>query len=101
MQRQSVEWRGGLHTPHYLNPRQSGFAMLLPYVRPIPYAPVWPGFALNTAFYGAAWYGVLFAPGVVRRSLRRRRGACVGCGYDLRATETGVCPECGAGESSE
>jgi hypothetical protein len=27
--------------------------------------------------------------------LRRRRGLCVKCGYDLRATESGKCPECG------
>ena len=31
----------------------------------------------------------------VRRSRRRRRGACLKCGYDLTGNETGVCPECG------
>ncbi|MEM9251871.1 MAG: hypothetical protein AAGB29_05935 [Planctomycetota bacterium] len=29
-----------------------------------------------------------------RRAVRRRRGLCVRCGYDLRGS-TGACPECG------
>jgi len=31
-----------------------------------------------------------------RRRVRLRTGRCAGCGYDLRATDTGRCPECGA-----
>ena len=31
----------------------------------------------------------------MRRSYRERRGFCLNCGYDLRASE-GKCPECGA-----
>ena len=30
-----------------------------------------------------------------RTRLRRRRGLCVACAYDLRADVSGVCPECG------
>lgn len=45
----------------------------------------------------------LFAPfptfalirGPVRRWRRRRRGLCVGCGYNLTGNVSGVCPECG------
>src|SRR5687767_2199488 len=36
---------------------------------------------------------------LVARARRRRRlgaGQCVGCGYDLTANASGVCPECGA-----
>ncbi len=63
----------------------------------LPIMPIWLGFSANTLLYGALAWGVLFAPGVVRRWRRRRRGACVGCGYDLKGIAPGgVCPECGA-----
>ena len=32
----------------------------------------------------------------LRRSIRRKRGLCVKCAYDLRGLEHEVCPECGA-----
>lgn len=32
---------------------------------------------------------------LLRRRLRRRRGLCVKCGYDLRGSSTAVCSECG------
>jgi hypothetical protein len=42
--------------------------------------------------------GVPWALGAAVRARRRRLGSrCVACGYDLRATAGGVCPECGAG----
>ena len=31
-----------------------------------------------------------------RTRWRRQEGLCIRCGYDLRATESGRCPECGA-----
>lgn len=30
-----------------------------------------------------------------RVEFRRKNGICVNCGYDLRGSTTGVCPECG------
>jgi hypothetical protein len=33
---------------------------------------------------------------VRRRRGRLKTGRCAGCGYDLRATDSGRCPECGA-----
>jgi hypothetical protein len=56
---------------------------------------LWPGFALDTVFYGAIVFLLWSAPGFVRQRRRTRRGACVRCGYDLAGT-AGPCPECGS-----
>jgi hypothetical protein len=66
------------------------------YGRDLPVVPVWPGFALDTAFYGAIVLALWSAPGVIRRRTRKRRGRCPACGYDLRGSAGGPCPECGA-----
>ncbi len=56
--------------------------------------PIWPGFAENTLFYATllVLIPVSFA---LRRLIRRRRGLCPACGYDLRHAEHEACPECG------
>jgi hypothetical protein len=56
--------------------------------------PIWPGFLVDTAFWGGAAFVVWSVPGLVRRGVRRRRGRCVGCGYELNGLA--VCPECGS-----
>jgi hypothetical protein len=63
--------------------------------RILPLRPIWPGFLFNTLIYAAALWGLLFTPGVLRRTVRRRRGRCTRCAYDLRGIEHDVCPECG------
>jgi hypothetical protein len=63
--------------------------------RAISYRPLCPGFALDTAFYGTLVFLLWSAPAVLRR-LRKRRGHCPTCGYDLRGAPAGPCPECGA-----
>jgi hypothetical protein len=63
---------------------------------PIPMVPVWPGFALDTAFYAAIALTLRSAPGLIRRRLRQARGHCPHCGYNLQGAPTKTCPECGA-----
>lgn len=70
----------------------------------IPVIPVFPGFAIDTAFYGSlvflAWNGRrLHRRLAILRALRarRRRGLCRTCGYSRAGLPAdGVCPECGA-----
>ena len=62
------------------------------------------GLVLNPILVGGGlWvllFGVPLALGRVRRWRRARRGACRGCGYDLRGSTVGRCPECGREERS-
>ena len=57
--------------------------------------PVCPGFPVNTLIYGAIWFGLLFSVGATRRAIRRTRGRCPRCGYNLRGEFDDGCPECG------
>jgi hypothetical protein len=105
-----LSFRGGLlATPWRTPPATHDYPPALPEIpamlaiglsaepRAMPLMPIFPGVVLNTALYGAAWWAVLFSPGVIRRERRRRRGACLACGYDRRGIAAGaVCPECGA-----
>ncbi len=65
----------------------------------LPCRPLFPGFALDTALYAAAWYLLIFTPLPLIRAGRRRfrvsRGMCGSCGYDLKGSKVGPCPECG------
>jgi hypothetical protein len=63
------------------------------YVEFVPYLPLWPGFAINTIFYAAILWVLFFAPGIIKRAIRRRRGLCPACGYPIGTSE--VCTECG------
>ena len=73
----------------------------------LPLRPILPGFLVNTLFYAALWFGVFFGVAMLRRAIRRGRGRCVRCGYDLRGQrhqgtealrDQGIrCPECGWG----
>ncbi len=61
----------------------------------LPLRPLWPGFAVNTLFYAAILWLIIPGPFALRRLIRRRRGLCPACGYDLRHAEHQACPECG------
>jgi hypothetical protein len=63
--------------------------------RHIPLRPDWPGFAVNTVVYATGLLLLAAIPGRIRRWRRRRRGACLACGY--ASGGLAVCPECGKG----
>ncbi len=63
--------------------------------RVLPLLPLWPGFPINTLFYASLLWLLIPGPFVLRRLIRRRRGLCPACGYDLRHGEHEACPECG------
>ncbi len=61
----------------------------------LPVRPLWTGFLANVIFYAAMLWLLSFTHLAVHRSIRRKRGRCTKCGYDLRGAEHEVCPECG------
>lgn len=65
----------------------------------LPLAPVWggAGIAANWAAWSGA-IGLIFLPGAIRRTMRRRRGQCLRCGYPKG--EGPVCPECGGSQAA-
>ncbi len=63
--------------------------------RALPLHPLWRGFAINTVFYAAILWLLTLGPSAARRTIRRRRGHCLNCGYDLRGDFSAGCPECG------
>lgn len=61
----------------------------------IPYAPIWRGLSSDLLIFAAFWFLVLSLASL-RRALRRRRGLCNRCAYDLKGLPPGSpCPECG------
>lgn len=75
-------------SPRFAQDPESGSIPLLP-------DPI--AFPASTAMWAALWLALLAGPGLIRRRLRTRRGQCLACAYDLRATPPDhPCPECGA-----
>jgi hypothetical protein len=64
--------------------------------RVLPLRPLWLGLAADTALYAAAVWMAVPGPLLLRRTLRRRRGQCSACGYNLHHVDHRACPECGA-----
>ena len=63
----------------------------------LPMAPIWPGFAINTVFYAAILRLLMFSVSTTRLVIRRKRGLCITCGYDLSHVERAAFPACGVG----
>src|SRR5436309_1373752 len=64
----------------------------------VPHRPVVIATALPPLLW-LVWLGVTGRKAWVRRR-RRRLGLCLRCGYDLRGSPSGACPECGAGSAA-
>lgn len=73
----------------------SEYSWVTPYSTFIPIGVKWLGLCIDTLFYAAVLWTLFFAPAFLRRVVRRRKGRCLRCGYDLRASDGAPCPECG------
>lgn len=81
----------GYHIRGTPNARATGSFIVL------PLRPIWSGLVLNSVAFAGFWWAALAGPSAARRNLRRRRGRCLACGYDLRdIPREQPCPECGA-----
>jgi len=65
----------------------------------LPLRPLWPGLIAGSVFYALILFPIVRAPSVLRRLIRRKRGRCPKCGYDLRGQHDAGCPECGWGRT--
>lgn len=61
----------------------------------LPLIVLGSGFVADTAVLAACTLSLLVAPSLIRSRVRRRRGHCPRCAYDLLADFTSGCPECG------
>ena len=81
-------WSGYLRAPNWIRDKLPGTF--------VPLYPICPGFAINTLIFSATVWILVIGPFAARRIIRRYRGVCFKCGYDLRHADHPVCPECGA-----
>lgn len=67
----------------------------------LPNRLLWRGVLLDTLFYSVVVGLFLFGALEGRGRLRRARGRCIKCGYDLRGDLDTGCPECGWNREKE
>ena len=72
----------------------SEYSWVTPYSTFIPIGIKWLGLCINTLLWAGILWALFLGPPFLRRVVRRRKGCCLRCGYDLRGSG-GVCPECG------
>lgn len=61
----------------------------------LPLQPIWTGLLANLFIYAFGAYALLTVLAIVRATLRKHRGRCPRCAYDLRHALPAGCPECG------
>lgn len=61
----------------------------------MPVFPYWPGLITDTMIFATFWWFAWRALVAVRVTIRRCRGLCPRCAYNLRGQPTPGCPECG------
>jgi hypothetical protein len=94
-----------MHSWGPVQPTHSGGYRVTPFnpnvswVSIVPLKPMIAGFVLDTLFFAALAWTILFGPGAVMRRtterMRLMRSHCPKCNYDLRGDLKGGCPECG------
>ena len=68
--------------------------------RALPLRPILPGFIINTLFYAAVWFVLIFGWRAHLRLVRRWQGYCPMCKYDLRGHGYHHAPRGAGGHSS-
>ncbi len=63
----------------------------------LPLQVLWRGFVADSLLYAVGWFVPIGGIALARLGLRRCRGKCAKCGYDLRGDFSTGCSECGWG----
>ncbi len=79
----------------FTTPPQVTSGMLVAFGAYWPNRVLWPGMMINELFYVLLIVSTFFSWRYGRRWIRRRRGRCPRCAYDLRGKFSSGCPECG------
>ena len=61
----------------------------------LPLQVLWRGFVADSLLYAIGWFVPIGGIALARLGLRRYRGKCLKCGYDLRGDFSARCSECG------
>jgi hypothetical protein len=66
----------------------------------LPVTPLWGGLVVNALLFAAAAGAIVWSLRGARVLVRRWRGVCLRCRYDLKGAYSEGCPECGWGRES-
>ena len=69
--------------------------------RALPLRPIWAGFVADVLFWAVTLWAVVVGPFEMRQHLRKHRGRCPQCAYNLRGDLSQGCPECGWGREEK